>query len=184
MLSERAFTPRSTLYGGGNKFLSASAATAAAGGNSNANNQEEEQNAASQPAVRNILGFIEKYDRVEQQELLSQMTCHWLLSLEDFKLPIEHPTGLISTMSPLNDDHLMVMIPYDESTPDLDYRELHQVIRELTVGMYVLNQHPSLQLETNFDESTACQLPPAYIDTKLGQIMINTDYWLKALWHG
>jgi len=24
----------------------------------------------------------------------------------------------------------------------------------------------------------------AYIDTKLGQLMINTDYWLKALWHG
>ena len=43
---------------------------------------EEEQNLQSQPSVRNILGFIEKYDRVEVQELLSQMSCHWLLSLE------------------------------------------------------------------------------------------------------
>ena len=42
----------------------------------------------NQPSYRNILGFIEKYDRVEQQELLSHMICHWLLSLEDFRLPI------------------------------------------------------------------------------------------------
>ena len=145
---------------------------------------DDELNVNNQAAVRNILGFVDKYDRLEQQELLSQMTCHWLLSLEDFKIPIEHPSGLISQMQPLNDDHLLILVPYDAEMPHLDYRELHQIIRELTIGMYVLNQHPNLELETNFDESTSCQIPPAYIDTKLGQIMINTDYWLKALWHG
>ncbi len=75
-------------------------------------------------------------------------------------------------------------MPYDDSAPPLDYREVHQLLRELTIGIFVLNQHPSLSLEANFDESTACILPHAYHDTKLGQIMINTDYWLKALWHG
>ena len=145
---------------------------------------EEEQNLQSQPSVRNILGFIEKYDRVEVQELLSQMSCHWLLSLEDYKIPIEHPTGLITQMPPLNEDNLYVLFEYDPNVPELDYREIHQIIRELTIGIYVLNQHPYLQLEANIDESTSCQLPPAYFDTKLGQIMINTDYWLKALWHG
>ena len=139
---------------------------------------------ANLPSVRNILGFIEKYDRAEQQELLSQSICHWLLSLEDFRLPIEHPAGLITQMPPLNDDHLLILIPYDADVVAPDYRELHQIIRELTIGMYVLNQHPGLQLEANTDQSTSCQLPPAYVDTKLGQIMINTDYWLKALWHG
>ena len=151
--------------------------------NQGENSQEDEQALSSQPSVRNVLGFVEKYDRVEVQELLTEMNCHWLLSMEDFKIPIEHPTGLISQMSPLNDDHLILLIPYDPNA-QLDYREMHQIIRELTIGMYVLNQHPYLQLETNFDESTSCQMPPAYIDTKLGQIMINTDYWLKALWHG
>ena len=145
---------------------------------------DDELNVNNQAAVRNILGFIDKYDRVEQQELLSQMTCHWLLSLEDFKIPIEQPYGLSNQMQPLNDDHLLVLIPYDAEVANLDYREIHQIIRELTIGMYVLNQHPTLELESNFDESTTCQIPPAYIDTKLGQIMINTDYWLKALWHG
>ncbi|CAF1651648.1 unnamed protein product, partial [Didymodactylos carnosus] len=27
-------------------------------------------------------------------------------------------------------------------------------------------------------------LPSAYVDTRLGQIMINSDYWMKTLWHG
>lgn len=146
--------------------------------------QELETNYANQPSVRNILGFLDKYDRLEQQELLSQTTCHYLLSLEDFRLPIEYPAGLITQMPPLNDDHVLVLVPYVADVQPLDYREIHQIIRELTIGMYVLNQHPSLQLEANIDQSTSCQLPPAYIDTKLGQIMVNTDYWLKALWHG
>ena len=149
-----------------------------------ANNHDEEQNLYSQSAVRNILGFMDKYERVEQQELLAQMSCHWLLSMEDFKIPIEQPPGVISQSVPLNEDHMLILIPYDPDIPTLDFRELHQIVRELTIGLYVLNQHPCLQLETNFDQSTSCQLPPAYIDTKLGQTMINTDYWLKALWHG
>jgi hypothetical protein len=145
---------------------------------------EAGENSQSQPSVRNILGFMERYDRVEVQELLSQLNCHWLLSLDDFKLPVEHPYGMITQMTPINEDHMILLLPFDSSIPDLDYREVHQILRELTIGIYVLNQHPSLQLEVNFDESTTCQIPPAYIDTKIGQIMISTDYWLKALWHG
>jgi hypothetical protein len=138
----------------------------------------------NQPSVRNIMGFIEKYDRAEVQELLSCMSSNWLLSLDDFKLPIEHPSGVISQMAPTSDNYLIVLMPYDDTVPNLDYREVHQIIRELTIGIYALNQHPNLVLDANFDESTSCTMPPAYIDTKLGQIMINTDYWLKALWHG
>lgn len=147
-------------------------------------NQDEEQNQQNTTAVRNILGFMDKYDRVEQQELLSQMTCHWLLSMEDFKIPIETPPGLISQMKNLTDDHLVVLIPFEADVQAPDYREIHQIVRELTIGMYVLNQHPYLHFESNYDYSTSCQLPPAYMDTKLGQLMIQTDYWMKALWHG
>ncbi|RNA30706.1 ankyrin and armadillo repeat-containing [Brachionus plicatilis] len=145
---------------------------------------DEDQNLLNTPAVRNILGFDQRFDRVEEQELLAEMNCHWLLSIDDFKVPIDHPQGMITQMSPLNDNHMFLLVPFDEAVPDIDYRELHQIIRELTIGIYVLNQHPFLQLEANFDQSTSCQLPVAYVDTKLGQIMINTDYWLKALWHG
>lgn len=147
-------------------------------------NHEDENNLQNSQAVRNISGFLDKYDRIEQQELLSQMTCHWLLSVEDFKVPIELPSGMISQLTQLHDDHMLVLLPYDETIPPPDYREIHQIVRELTVGMYVCNQHPYLHFETNHDHSTSCQLPPAYIDSKLGQVMVNTDYWLKALWHG
>ena len=147
--------------------------------------QELMQQLNSQPSVRNIVGFIDKYDRVESQELLSQMGTHWLLSLEDVKLPIEHPYGLMSQMPPLKDDtHLLVLVACDEADFDLDYREIHQMLRDLTIGMYVLNQQPYLHLKANIDESSCCQMPPAYADTKIGQLMVNTDYWLKALWHG
>lgn len=141
----------------------------------------------SQPSVRNIVGFLDKYDRYEIQELVAQMSSHWLLSLDDVKLPIEHPHGLMSQMAPLNDDNLLLLVECsgdDDKQLDLDYREIHQLIRELTIGIYVLNQYPFLHLKSNVDQSTSCQLPPAYVDTKVGQIMINTDYWLKALWHG
>jgi hypothetical protein len=129
-------------------------------GDESIHSTEDDHNMSNQAAVRNTLGFIEKYDRVEIQELLSEMNCHWLLSLEDYKVSIEHPMGLISQMMPLNEDHIFVLMPYDPDVPSFDYREIHQILRELTVGLYVCNSHPSLQLEANFDESTSCQIPP------------------------
>uniref|UniRef100_A0A8C0IPX1 Ankyrin and armadillo repeat containing n=1 Tax=Chelonoidis abingdonii TaxID=106734 RepID=A0A8C0IPX1_CHEAB len=66
----------------------------------------------------------------------------------------------------------------------LDCKEVHQIVRELAVGIYCLNQIPSISLDYNYDHSTSCQLPPAYIDTRIGQILISVDYMLKALWHG
>ena len=145
---------------------------------SNANNEEE----LSLPSVKNIMGFTDKYDRVEQAEILATMPANWLLSPE--QATIDHPVGIITQMTPINDNHIIVLMPYDETISNLDYREIHQIIRDLTTGIYAFNQHPNLVLDANFDESTSCTMPPAYIDTKLGQIMINTDYWLKALWHG
>ena len=47
-----------------------------------------------------------------------------------------------------------------------------------------MNQIPNIALEANYDQSTACQLPPAYIDTRVGQVLVNVDYMMKALWHG
>uniref|UniRef100_A0A452R6M3 Ankyrin and armadillo repeat containing n=1 Tax=Ursus americanus TaxID=9643 RepID=A0A452R6M3_URSAM len=77
----------------------------------------------------------------------------------------------------------ILLTPVDP-TALLDYREVHQIIRELAVGIYCLNQIPSISLEANYDQSSSCQLPPAYYDTRIGQILINIDYMLKALWHG
>uniref|UniRef100_A0A8C0JYS8 Ankyrin and armadillo repeat containing n=1 Tax=Canis lupus dingo TaxID=286419 RepID=A0A8C0JYS8_CANLU len=77
-----------------------------------------------------------------------------------------------------------ILLTPTDPTALLDYREVHQIIRELAVGIYCLNQIPSISLEANYDQSSSCQLPPAYYDTRVGQILIAVDYMLKALWHG
>lgn len=48
----------------------------------------------------------------------------------------------------------------DETIPRLDAREIHQLLRELTIGVYSLNAQPSMSLEANFDLSSTCQMAP------------------------
>ena len=61
---------------------------------------------------------------------------------------------------------------------------MHNLIRELTLGMYVMHQTPIISLDANYDLATVCNLPPAYQDTRVGQLLIAVDYMMKALWHG
>ncbi|XP_052802485.1 ankyrin and armadillo repeat-containing protein-like isoform X4 [Mya arenaria] len=134
--------------------------------------------------ARNAINYIEKYERYECQENLGFMQTHWMLSTDDFRYPTDAPMGLISNINPQNSNTSVILIPEEEHSQPLDYRELHQIVRELTMGLFVLNQTPTLSLQANFDQSTTCQLPPAYQDTRIGQIMISVDYMMKALWHG
>ena len=136
-------------------------------------------------ALRYVATFFEKYERYELQELLANAQTHYLLSTEDMKVPTDPPTGVIANMLPIgNTFSAVVLIPEDPELGPADMREVHQIIRELTFGIYALNQTPQICLEANCDESTACQLPPAYIDTRVGQILIAVDYMMKSMWHG
>ncbi|UJR31012.1 hypothetical protein I4U23_018523 [Adineta vaga] len=136
-------------------------------------------------AVKNALGFLEKYDKLEMCDLLASRDAHWFLTSGDiYKTPSELPNGLVRQLQPFNDSHIDILFPVDENIAHLDVREIHQLLRELTIGVYSLNAHPVLSLEANFDISSTCQMPTAYIDTRLGQIMINCDSWLKSVWHG
>lgn len=204
-------------------------------------------------AQKLVSGFFEKYERYECQELLGCVGSNWMLSTDEFRLPTETPSGMISQLSSTVSDLCVVLIPCpdphmhlsgdsqsaisslasakrtnigsapnnsekhvafqptDNSSrisngtiapqpstfttklaavpsaggiPPLDLREVYQMVRELTIGLYVMNQLPSCSLEPNFDESTAAQLPPAYLDTRIGQLLVNIDYMLKGVWHG
>uniref|UniRef100_A0A672QUH1 Ankyrin and armadillo repeat containing n=1 Tax=Sinocyclocheilus grahami TaxID=75366 RepID=A0A672QUH1_SINGR len=73
--------------------------------------------------------------------------------------------------------NIIFLAPFDSSVP-LDHGIVHRI-----VGIYGFNQFPVISLVPNYDQSS-CQLPPAYYDTKVGQILINIDYTMKALWHG
>ncbi|KAJ8349671.1 hypothetical protein SKAU_G00248010 [Synaphobranchus kaupii] len=140
-------------------------------------------NLAALTAQRNAHIFFEKYDRREEQELLSLTTCSWLLCSDNFNIPVDFPPGIIKQMRNFTQSNVLILTPADPRVT-LDYKVVQQIVRELTVGIYCFNQLPFISLEPNYDKSTSCQLTPAYYDTKVGQILINIDYTMKGLWHG
>ena len=136
-------------------------------------------------ASRAAATYFDKIERYELQETLAYSSFDWLLSTEETKIPAEMPKGLISNVQIASDsDKCLFLLPAEEGINDLELREVHQVVRELVIGIYVLNQTPSIQLENNYDKSSTCQLPPAYCDTRVGQLLIEVDYLMKSLWHG
>ncbi|XP_070097508.1 ankyrin and armadillo repeat-containing protein isoform X3 [Equus caballus] len=145
--------------------------------------QDEETYLENLTVQRNASAFFEKYDRSEVQELLTTVLVSWLSAKEDVRSQFDVPCGIMTQMNNVGFSTAILLTPVDP-TALLDYREVHQIIRELAVGIYCLNQIPSISLEANYDQSSSCQLPPAYYDTRIGQILINIDYMLKALWHG
>lgn len=145
--------------------------------------QDEETYLENLAVQRNASAFFEKYDRSEVQELLTTALVSWLSTKEDVRSQLDTPCGIMTQMNNVGFSTAILLTPVD-SDALLDYREVHQIIRELAIGIYCLNQIPSISLEANYDQSSSCQLPPAYFDTRVGQILINIDYMLKALWHG
>uniref|UniRef100_A0A8C8RZJ2 Ankyrin and armadillo repeat containing n=1 Tax=Pelusios castaneus TaxID=367368 RepID=A0A8C8RZJ2_9SAUR len=148
------------------------------------NEQADETTYLANLAVqRNASAFFDKFDRSELQELLTTTFCSWLASKDDIRQPLELPSGLMGQLKNISFPNAIFLAPVVPNVP-LDCKEIHQIVRELAVGIYCLNQIPSISLDANYDQSTSCQLPPAYFDTRIGQILINVDYMLKALWHG
>ncbi|XP_006879000.1 PREDICTED: ankyrin and armadillo repeat-containing protein [Elephantulus edwardii] len=145
--------------------------------------QDEENYLESLAVQRNVSAFFEKYDRSEVQELLTTTIVSWLSAKDDIHSKVDIPCGIMGQINNVSFSTAILLTPVDP-TALLDYREVHQIIRELSIGIYCLNQIPSISLEANYDQSSSCQLPPAYYDTRIGQILINIDYMLKALWHG
>lgn len=147
---------------------------------------ENSSDQSSESAVRAALtaqSLLQKYDRRELQEVLSLTSSNWLLSGEVHNQPVDAPPGIIRQMRNILAPNIIILAPFDACLP-LDYKVVHQIVRELTVGIYGFNQVPVINLAPNYDQSSTCQLPPAYYDTKVGQILINIDYTIKALWHG
>lgn len=150
----------------------------------NQNETQENEERLFQEYKREAASFFNKYERNDRNELIKHLQTNWLLSLDDFKNEREKPKGLISDIDPKNSNSLVILIPEEEGLKPLDYREIHQIIRELIYGIYVLNQSPRVNLEANCDQTSTIKLPPAYIDTRIGQVLSTLDYMMKCLWHG
>ena len=106
--------------------------------------------------------FIKKFERpkweLECAELLSHASSHWLLSTDDFKIATEPPCGLITEITNFHEHEAFILMPAEDGISQMDLREIHQIIKELTMGIFVLNQLPMVTLEGNFDQSTTCQV--------------------------
>uniref|UniRef100_H2ZMU6 Ankyrin and armadillo repeat-containing protein n=1 Tax=Ciona savignyi TaxID=51511 RepID=H2ZMU6_CIOSA len=92
--------------------------------------------------------------------------------------------GLISNLTLSQSQHLTLLFPKEQGVQELEYRELHQIVRELTTGIFALNQMPWICFESNFDLSSSCQMPMVYKDTRVGQVLLAVDYAMKSFWHG
>nr|CAB3221623.1 ankyrin and armadillo repeat-containing protein [Phallusia mammillata] len=132
---------------------------------------------------RDALLYYDSFKKEGLWELIAQSTASWVLSL-DFRGNSTLPCRLISNLTLNQDPQITLLFPKDSKVPDLQYRELHQIVRELTNGIYGGNQMPSLCLEPNFDRSSTCQIPVVYKDTRVGQILVAVDYAMKSFWHG
>ncbi|XP_032879356.1 ankyrin and armadillo repeat-containing protein [Amblyraja radiata] len=134
-------------------------------------------------AQMNLNTSLSKYNLSDQQELLATATCSWLQPTEEFQYPVELPSGLSSQMKDFKYPNAVILAPVVQDAP-FNYKEFQQILRELVMGIYVMNQIPSIYIDGNHDCSSSCLLSPAYDDTLTGQILINVDYTMKALWHG
>lgn len=132
---------------------------------------------------RRTVSRFDSYQKDDLKELIGQSTANWLLS-KDFRFNVLPLNGVVTSLKLSQDPHLAILIPKTDSTKDLEYRELHQIIRDLTIGIFAFNQMPSFSFEPNHDLTSTCQLPLAYKNTTLGQLLISMDYLLKSLWHG
>ncbi|XP_018672731.2 ankyrin and armadillo repeat-containing protein isoform X1 [Ciona intestinalis] len=129
------------------------------------------------------LSYFDNFNKNELRELIAESRASWLLS-SDFRGQAGLPFGLISNMNLSQTEHLTLLFPKQKDVEDLEYRELHQIVRELTTGIFAMSQMPCLFLEPNFDFSSSCQMPMAYKDTRVGQVLLDVDYAMKSLWHG
>jgi len=139
-------------------------------------NEETEQNMDG--------AFFDAFKKEELRELIAEYSANWLLS-NDSRNQGPMPIGLVSNLKLSQQPTTMTLLfPKDHLASDLEYREVHQVIRELTIGIFGTNQIPCLSLEPNFDLSSKCHFPMAYKDTRVGQLLVEVDYAMKSIWHG
>ena len=143
-------------------------------------------------AARDASRFFENFDKTDQKVDLQHAAAYrpydWLLgdyeALELASLPAEVAHGLIDNLQPSDEQgRYLIVFPHAGNKP-FHLQELHQIVRELTIGIYVFNQTPSVQLSPNYDQSTSVSLPSAYTNTLVGQVLISVDYFMKCLLHG
>ena len=93
---------------------------------------------ASMTASRAAATYFDKIERYELQETPACTLSDWLLSTEDTRISVEPPQGLIAGIQiPSNFNNFLLLIPEEEGIEPLELREMHHIVRELVIGIYI-----------------------------------------------
>lgn len=176
---------------------------AAAEAKAAARREMEKRAAAAVAAAREASLYFERYEKAELREALTRRSHDWLLSIWDgsCKNSMEMSDGLapglpkpdaqtslssaqFSVASAPANPLSALLIEHALNWEPLALRELQQIIRELVTGIYVFNQLPSVEFDGLPNGSAAVNIPQAYQDTRLGQVMISVAYHTQTLLHG
>lgn len=136
-------------------------------------------------AARIASTYFQHFDKSNLYHAAARRESDWLLGDRyELRDDLGPPAPLISGLqAPDSHNRYSLLLPHTCKKP-LTLQELHQVTRELVVGIYVFNQMPRISLEPCHDGSSACALPSAYHDTLVGETLVSVDYFVKSLLHG
>lgn len=139
-------------------------------------------------ASREAAAFLQLFDKSTLYHAVPQRETGWLLGekTQEMEALSPHvPIRKFSLPSKENEPYAM-FIPVEtaSNSKPLQLQELHRIIWELVVGVYVFNSIPSISLQPNHDGSSACVIPSAYHDTLVGTALFEVDYFIKSLLHG
>ncbi|KAI6652096.1 Ankyrin and armadillo repeat-containing protein [Oopsacas minuta] len=136
-------------------------------------------------AARNASHYFEKLERTSLHASAYYRHTDWLLGEFDPSPPQEaflHPFPTLSSNQYI-DLILGFRVKNENSTP-LKFptlTQIHHIIRELTIGIYIFQQTPQLSFIPNHDGSTTVRITPAYNNTLIGQTMISIGYAVISL---
>lgn len=139
-------------------------------------------------ASREAAAFFQLFDKSSLYYAVPQRETGWLLGEKTQEMEALSPHVPISRLSlPCEENEPYAMfIPVEtaSNSKPLQLQELHRIVWELVVGVYVFNSIPSISLQRNHDGSSTCAVPSAYHDTLVGTALFEVDYFIKSLLHG
>ena len=134
--------------------------------------------------VAHVIDTVSRdFAQFEMQEALDMRNANNVSAHPEAKTGgVEFPVGYLKEMQIF--DTMRIMLPQNPNSLRISLQEVHQLLHELWVGIFVFNQIPQYSLDPNYDNSIKASLPPIYWGSLVEVIMREVDYNGKTLTAG